>query len=104
MLPTINYLNERKCPIYVHNIKKDSSVYNNYNEKLVTPRKTMDTQKVSGGQNASKFVLDKLEETYWATWKPKKDFGSGSKIKTPSKIEKIEFSDFKSIQEHSKGN
>lgn len=64
MLPTINYINERKCPIYVHNIRKNSSVYNHYNEKFTTAKKP---------NEANKQVLDKLEETYWSTWRPKKE-------------------------------
>lgn len=72
-LPSIKYINERKCPIYIHDIKKTSSRYNNYNLKLsdtVTGRKSPSPKRSIN--NSSKFVLDKLEESYWATWKPKK--------------------------------
>lgn len=78
--PTIRYFNERKCPIYVHQIQKDSSVFGNYDEKLTTPRKIA----ANNQNNVNKMVLDKLEETYWATWKPKRE--SSNKYKTPLKI------------------
>ncbi|XP_030745578.1 uncharacterized protein LOC115874543 [Sitophilus oryzae] len=75
VLPTVDYLNERKCPIYIHDIKKDSSVYNNYNQKNTVNSKArnLHTQKMAGVQNSSKFILDKLEESYWAMWKPKNE-------------------------------
>ncbi|KAF7287905.1 hypothetical protein GWI33_000252 [Rhynchophorus ferrugineus] len=72
-LPSIKYINERKCPIYIHDIKKSSSRYNNYNQRLsdtFTGRKGSSPKRSIN--NSSKFVLDKLEESYWATWKPKK--------------------------------
>lgn len=83
--PTIRYFNERKCPIYVHHIEKDSSVFSNYDEKLTTPRKLV----ANNQNNVNKMVLDKLEETYWATWKPKKDSMDSNRYKMPLNITRM---------------
>ncbi|KAJ8919533.1 hypothetical protein NQ315_002154 [Exocentrus adspersus] len=79
---SINYVNERKCPIYVHhyNRSQSPSIYNNYSTKYTTklsPDKTHlhppPKPKKIVGFPTTKSVLDHLEETYWATWKPSKE-------------------------------
>lgn len=71
---SISYVNERKCPIYVHQYNNQNvSTYNNYSSKAtVKPsveKYSPKTKKIPGFPT-TKSVLDQLEETYWATWKP----------------------------------
>ncbi|KAL1509220.1 hypothetical protein ABEB36_003990 [Hypothenemus hampei] len=87
---TIKYLNERKCPIYVHHIRNNSSVYNHYNAKLT--HKSINNYSIK--KPVTKVVLDKLEETYWATWKPTKEIGptsDNSRTKNRVKTRNVEF-------------
>lgn len=66
-------MNERKCPIYVHEYHKipSDSTYNDYSTKSFA--KTASSKSQNSNSQSSKSVLDKLEETYWATWKPSRD-------------------------------
>ncbi|XP_018575312.1 uncharacterized protein LOC108914089 [Anoplophora glabripennis] len=82
---SINYVNEKKCPIYVHqyNNIQNASTYNNYSYKAATKSPleknySTKTKKIPGFPT-TKSVLDQLEETYWATWKPNKENGTMSK-------------------------
>ncbi|KAG5895773.1 hypothetical protein JTB14_001621 [Gonioctena quinquepunctata] len=75
-LPSVDYENERKCPIYIHQFNKppNSSMYNNYSkngDNDATGKRN--TQLKKNKSKNSKLMLDKLEETYWATWKPSKE-------------------------------
>ncbi|XP_074032300.1 uncharacterized protein [Leptinotarsa decemlineata] len=76
ILPSIEYENERKCPIYIHQFNKFSnlSITNNYSPKTYN-NSTVVKQPNSkiGKPKHPKLTLDKLEETYWATWKPNKE-------------------------------
>ena len=51
----------KKCPIYIHNFTK---VHHNDGDFVPKNGKKI--------QNKKKSVMDKLEETYWANWKPDK--------------------------------
>ncbi|XP_050299854.1 uncharacterized protein LOC126738524 [Anthonomus grandis grandis] len=100
-LPTaVNYFNERKCPIYVHHIKKNSSVYNHYNQNFITSKKPVEPKKSHDVQKNSKFVLDKLEETYWATWKPKKELDQRSPRKNSNFQQNNPFYPLRKVHPH----
>lgn len=64
-------MNERKCPIYVHEYNKTPSdnTYTNQSSKYLGKN----TKSKSSNSQSSKSVLDKLEETYWASWKPSRE-------------------------------
>ncbi|KAJ8937249.1 hypothetical protein NQ318_005563 [Aromia moschata] len=73
-----NYVTERKCPIYVHHFNRiaNPSMYNNYSVKTVnknSPEKPYSSKNKKAHSHNPKSVLDQLEETYWASWKPNKE-------------------------------
>lgn len=94
--PSVNYVNERKCPIYVHQYHniQNASTYNNYSKASTRPpvEKNPPKPKKISGFPTTKSVLDQLEETYWATWKPNKEnVGAMSKKTRPheNRVSKI---------------
>nr|CAH7757150.1 unnamed protein product [Callosobruchus chinensis] len=62
LLNTSNHYSDRRSPIYVHKYEKIPSTVQ---ENLHQAKQSKANPKV---------MLDKLEENYWATWKPKNSF------------------------------
>lgn len=69
----MNYISERRCPIYVHEYSKNRSSGTFNNESAKSLGKSTTSKSKSSNSQTSKSVLDKLEETYWATWRPSRE-------------------------------
>lgn len=80
----MDYKKEKKCPIYVHEFSKTSSI-NSYDTNSSKTMETATGTSKTSNSHSSKSVLDKLEETYWASWKPSKEKGSPRRRGTKNK-------------------